>query len=94
MPAHPAHCDNRGGGALAFCLAGCLKCESDAHARKRRSAFWRNEPEVFGATGGAGEDLSRDRMQVRVGRDQAVRHQLIAEQPGLFARGFRGVAAQ
>jgi len=73
--------------------AGCLKCESDAHARKRWRAFWRNEPKVFGATD-ADEDLCRDRMQVGIDRNQAVRHQFIAEQPGLFARGLRGVAAQ
>src|SRR3954467_10421021 len=31
IPAHPAPCENRGGGALGFMLcqrAGCLKCES------------------------------------------------------------------
>src|SRR6476469_4670795 len=33
-------------------------------------------------------------MQLWVDRDQAVRHQLIAEQPRLFTRGFGGVAAQ
>ena len=32
MPAHPAPCENRGGGALALFLTGCLKCESDVRS--------------------------------------------------------------
>ena len=45
-PAHPAPCENRGGGALLSLRAGCLKRESDDRARKVLRAFWRNEPEV------------------------------------------------
>src|SRR5438045_2289724 len=32
IPAHPAPRENRGGGALAFLRAGCLKCEPDDRA--------------------------------------------------------------
>src|SRR3954466_16081366 len=46
IPALPAPCENRGGGALFFCAPVVLTRESDVRARKRRSAFWRNEPEV------------------------------------------------
>src|SRR5205823_3165306 len=44
MPALPAPCENRGGGALDFLRAGCLKCESDVRARKRVERFGETNP--------------------------------------------------
>ena len=74
--------------------AGCLNVNRMLAHESGREGFGETNPRTFGATDGAGEDLSRDRTQIGIDRNQAVRHQLIAEQPGLFARGFRSVAAQ
>jgi hypothetical protein len=45
-PGAPRALREQGRRSFDFLRAGCLTCESDARAPKRRRAFWRNEPEV------------------------------------------------
>src|SRR5438309_1868775 len=101
MPGAPRALREQGRRSFGVLLAGCLKCESEFNVRARPR---HNIPPRL--RGGIAATLrrkavtekcyrlSRDRMQLRIDRDQAVRHQLVAEQPGLFTRGLGGVAAQ
>src|SRR6185295_8174684 len=45
LPGAPRALRNQGRRSFGVWHAGCLTCESDNRAPKRRRAFWRNEPE-------------------------------------------------
>jgi hypothetical protein len=64
MPAHPAPCENRGGGALAPSFTGCWKCESDDGAKAAESV-WRSEPEATRSLESAFAEASADTRRER-----------------------------